>query len=661
MRSSLFQADSEDPVRVRERSAVHPLAPLLYRAALCLSLAVLTGSLSAQNLPSPSTLRTMSVEELMNIEVTSVSMNPEKLLDAASAIQVVTGEDIRRSGATSLPEALRNASNLEVAQIDSRQWAISSRGFNNLFADKLLVLVDGRSVYTPLYAGVYWDVQDTVLEDVDRIEVISGPGATQWGANAMNGVINVTTKSAKDTQGALVVGGTGTDLSQSETLRYGGEIAPKVYYRVYAKYFDRSDSVSPSGQKSSDAWRMGQVGFRIDSDLVATDHMTLQGDAYDGKEGQAGPDSIRTNGDNLLGRWSRALGDGSDVDVQLYRDHTHRRIPGSFTQDVTTYDFDMRQHRSIGERQSVVVGLGYRLIEDSIINTPANAFLPPDVNREVFSGLLQDEIELSKDLIHLTVGTKIEHNDYTGFEIQPSARVAWTPDTSQTVWTAISRAVRTPSRIDRDLYSPATPPYRVAGSNDVVSEKLISGELGYRVQFKASLGVSLSTFYNSYDDLRSLEPLTPPLAFPVVASNGLEGHSSGAELAADWAVSSLWRLKLGYTELRVHSEPQGGSIDRSTRDSIARDPNHQLSLRSLLEVSDHWELDADARYVSAIQYQRLPGYAEAGLRLGWRPTSVWEVSVSGENLLHDHHAEFNNPATRREIPRSAYVKVTCTF
>ena len=617
--------------------------------------------LRGQDLPTPSAVRKMSVEELMSIEVTSVSMNPEKLLDAASAIQVVTGEDIRRSGATSLPEALRNVSNLEVAQIDSRQWAISSRGFNNLFADKLLVLIDGRSVYTPLYAGVYWDVQDTVLEDVDRIEVISGPGATQWGANAMNGVINVTTKSAKDTQGALLVGGTGTDLTQSEMVRYGGEVLHNVYYRVYAKYFDRGDSVSPTGQKSNDAWRMAQVGFRIDSDAVATDHLTLQGDAYDGKEGQVGPDSIRTSGDNVLGRWSRRFVDGSDVDVQLYRDHTHRRIPGSFTQDVTTYDLDVRQHRSLGERQAIVWGFGYRRIEDNILNTPANAFLPPEVSRQIFSGLFQDEFEVSKDLFHLTLGTKIEHNDYTGVEIQPSARFAWTPAPNQTVWTAVSRAVRTPSRIDRDLYSPATPPYRIAGGNDVVSEKLISGEVGYRVQLESAVGVSISTFYNSYDDLRSLEPLTPPLAFPVIASNGLEGHSSGAELAADWTVSREWRLKAGYTELRVHSEPQGGSIDRSTRDSIARDPNHQVSLHSLLELTDRWDLDADARYVSAVQYQRLPGYAEADLRVGWRPTSGLEISLSAQNLLHSHHPEFNSPATRREIPRGMYLKATCAF
>ena len=267
-------------------------------------------ALSAQSeraLPSPSALKKMTLEQLMDIEVTSVSKRPEKLSHAASAIQVITGDEVRRAGATSLPEALRLASNLEVAQIDSRQWAITARGFNNVFADKMLVLIDGRTVYTPLYAGVYWDAQDTMLEDLDRIEVISGPGATQWGANAVNGVINITTKSAKDTQGSLLVGGGGSELRNSGAARYGGKLAPNLYYRVYAKYFDRGDSVRPNDRRSNDAWRMGQIGFRIDRDAPAGELLTLQGDAYDGSMGQVGPDNIRANGTNVLGRWSRQL------------------------------------------------------------------------------------------------------------------------------------------------------------------------------------------------------------------------------------------------------------------------------------------------------------------------------------------------------------------
>ena len=597
----------------------------------------------------------------MDLVVTSVAKRPEKLSEAASAIQVITGDDIRRAGSTSLPEALRLASNLEVAQVDSRQWAISARGFNNVFADKMLVLVDGRTVYTPLYAGVYWDVQDTMLADLDRIEVISGPGATQWGANAVNGVINVTTKSAKDTQGGLLVAGGGTELRNSDEMRYGGKLAPNLYYRVYAKYSDRGDSVRPSGRKSDDAWRTGQVGFRMDYDAAAGDVLTLQGDVYDGDMGQVGPDNIRVNGGNLLGRWSRRFDDNSDLKVQVYYDRTHRRIPGSFTQDIDTYDVDFQHRRPLGPAHDFVWGLGYRFVQDNVVNTPANAFLPPEVGRGSFSAFAQDEIALSRDRLHLTLGTKVEHNDYTGFEIEPSARLAWRPDLKQTLWGAISRAVRTPSRIDRDLYSPATPPYRITGGSKVVSEKLIAYEAGYRVQLEPQLAFSLATFINSYDDLRSLEPLNPPQAFPVAASSGLRGRSAGAELTVEWQVAPRWRLRAGWTELRVRSEPQPGNLDRSARDSVARDPNRQISLRSLLDLSAKWECDATLRYVAPINMSSVPGYAEADLRLGWRPTAAWELSLLGQNLLHARHPEFNSPGTRRELQRAVYGKASWRF
>ena len=601
------------------------------------------------------------MDQLMDIVVTSVAKRPEKLSTVASAIQVITADDIRRSGATSLPKALRLASNLEVAQIDSRQWAITARGFNNVFADKMLVLLDGRSVYTPLYAGVYWDVQDTMIEDVDRIEVISGPGSTQWGANAVNGVINITTKSAKDTQGGLLVGGAGSELRTSGEARYGGTLAPNVYYRVYAKFFDRGDSVRTNGRRSNDAWRVGQVGFRVDGNAAAGDLLTLQGDGYDGTMGQVGPDNIRVNGANVLGRWTRNLAENSEVKLQAYYDHTHRRIPGSFTQDIGTYDVDFQHRRPIGSAQDFVWGLNYRRVEDSVVNTPANAFLPPSVGRNSFGAFVQDKIALIKERLRFTVGTKIEHSDYTGFEFEPSARLAWMPASNQTIWSAISRAVRTPSRIDRDLFSPATPPYRIAGGGNVVSEKLISYELGYRVQLNPRVTVSLATFLNDYDDLRSLEPLNPPFAFPVDASSGLRGRSSGGEFTGEWRVTPGWRLRVGWAELRVRSEPQPGNIDRGTRDSIAHDPNHRVALRSSLDLSAKWDCDADLRYVAPIHNQSLPGYTELDLRFGWRPSERWALSLLGQNLLHNHHAEFNTPGTRRELQRGVYGKASWRF
>ena len=632
----------------------------LLTLAFAFSAAVLSGQ-TQPILPPSDILKKMSVDELLDIQVTSVSKRPEKLSEAASGIQVISGDDVRRSDATSLPEALRLASNLEVAQIDSHQWAISARGFNNVFADKMLVLVDGRTVYTPLYAGVYWDVQDTMLEDLDRIEVISGPGATQWGSNAVNGVINVTTKNAKETQGGLLVAGVGTELSNAEEVRYGGKLAPNLYYRVYAKYSERGDSVRPNNRTANDDWSTRQIGFRMDYDALAGDVLTLQGDLYSGVIDQIGPNNILVNGGNLVGRWSRQLAENSNVQVQVYYDRTHRLIPGSFAQNVDTYDFDFQHRLPLGSDQDLVWGLGYRFVQDDIINTPADAFLPPSVGHSWFNVFAQDEFTFSRDRVHLTLGTKIEHNDYTGFEVEPSARLSWRPDSKQTIWGAVSRAVRTPSRIDRDLFSPATPPYRIAGGEKVVSEKLIACEVGYRVQFEPQLGLSLATYINNYEDLRSLEPLNPPQAFPVQSSSGFSGRSTGAELTAEWQATPQWRLSGGWTEMRVHSEPQPGIVDRGTRGSFVRDPNHQMILRSLLNLSAKWECDATLRYVAPITMASVPGYMEADLRLGWRPTPVWELSLLGQNLLHAHHPEFNSPGARRELQRAIYGKVSWRF
>jgi iron complex outermembrane receptor protein len=612
-------------------------------------------------LPSPDALKKMTVEQLLDLDITSVSRRREKLLAAPSAIQVITADDVRRSGATSLPEALRAASNLEVARIDARQWAITARGFNNAFAGKMLVMIDGRSVYTPLYAGVYWDVQDVLLYDLDRIEVISGPGATQWGANAMNGVINITTKSAKDTQGGVLLGGVGTELRSSGGIRYGGRTGEGVFYRVYAKYFERDDSVRPNGQPANDSWHVVQGGWRVDWDGAPADAFTMQGDAYNGYLGQSGPDNIRVNGFNLLGRWTRTLTTQSDFRVQVYFDHTHRRIPLSFTQDLNTADLDFQHHFPLGAAHDVVWGFGYRSVADDIQNTPANAFLPPRVTRIFSNVFLQDEIELSKDRLALTVGSKVEHNNYTGFEVEPSLRLSFTPDRRQTIWSAVSRAVRTPSRIDRDLYSPAKPPFNIAGGAKVVSEKLVAYELGYRVQFAPDLALSAATFINDYDDLRSLEPLHPPAPFPVTASNGFRGRSSGLEATVDWRVMPSWRLRAGLTELRVRSGPEAGSRERPGRDSIARDPNHQLRLRSTWDVSRSLECDVEMRYCAPIASQHVPGYTEANVRLGWAPNTLWDLSLLGQNLLHNRHAEFNVPGGRREIQRGIYGKATRRF
>jgi iron complex outermembrane receptor protein len=606
-------------------------------------------------------LKRMSVEELMDIEVTSVSKRPERLSETASAIQVITREDIRRSGATRLPEALRLASNLEVAQVDSRQWAISARGFNSTASNKLLVLIDGRTVYTPLFAGVFWDVQDTLLEDIDRIEVVSGPGATLWGANAVNGVINIITKNAKNTQGPLLLGGGGTELNGFGGMRYGGALGPNLQYRVYGKYFDRDSTVLPDGRDASDDWHMGQGGFRMDWDASESNVFTVQGDVYDGRISQAGTDDIAVSGANVIGRWSHTFYEGSDLTLQLYYDRTHRNIPDTFSEDLDTYDVDFHHRFPLGERHDIVWGLGYRLIEDDIGNTPALAFLPPDVSRQWFSGFVQDEIALVTDRLHLTLGTKIEHNDYTGFEFQPSGRVAWRLSEQQTLWAAISRAVRTPSRIDRELFAPGSPPFLLAGGPDFDSEELLAYELGYRVQPLPRLALSLAAWYNDYDNIRSLEQANPPLPFPIVIANELEGESYGAELTADYRVTDWWRLRVGYTELRIDIHPKPGSTDTSNGSAESHDPEHLFSLRSSLDLPGHWELDAAFRYVSRIDNQQVPAYEELDVRLGWQPRPDLELSIVGQNLLHDDHAEFGALADRREIERGVYGKIVWRF
>jgi iron complex outermembrane receptor protein len=631
---------------------------------LTFGLVILVGYAVAQTeqvLPPPSALKKLSVEELMDIEVTSVSKRPERLSETASAIQVITQEDIHRSGATRLPEALRLASNLEVAQVDSRQWAISARGFNNTLANKMLVLIDGRTVYTPLFAGVFWDVQDTLLEDIDRIEVISGPGATQWGANAVNGVINVITKHSKGTQGALLEGGGGTELRGFGGMRYGGALAPNLHYRVYGKYFDRDSTVLPNGQDATDDWHMGQGGFRMDWNASEANLITVQGDYYEGRIAQPGADDIAVSGGNVIGRWSHTISEASELKLQVYFDQTHRNIPGTFAEDLNTYDVDFQHRFPLGERHDIVWGLGYRLIDDDVGNTPALAFLPSQVSRQWFSTFGQDEIALVKDRLHLTLGTKIEHNDYTGFEFQPSGRLAWRVNQQQTLWAAISRAVRTPSRIDREFFVPGSPPFAIAGGPDFDSETLLAYELGYRVQPLPRLALTLAVFYNDYDNIRSLEQVNPPLPIPQVLANEQEGESYGAELTADYRVTDWWRLRAGYTELRIDIRPKPGSTDTTAGSNESHDPERYFSLRSSLDLPGHWELDAAFRYVSRIENQQVPAYGELDVRLGWRPRPELEFSIVGQNLLHDHHAEFGNVAMRREIERGVYGTVLWRF
>lgn len=609
---------------------------------------------------SAEALKKLSIEQLMNLQVTSVSKRPERLARTASAIEVITGEEIRRAGAASLPEALRLASNLQVAQVDSRQWAITARGFNGTTSNKLLVLIDGRTVYTPLYSGVFWDVQTVPLADVDRIEIISGPGATLWGSNAVNGVINVITKHVKDTEGLLVSGGAGTELRGLGTVRYGGALGSDVRYRVYGTGFARDASALPSGLGAGDEWHLEQGGFRLGWDAANDTHVTLQGDLYDGRLGQQNAADIPVSGGNVIAQWSHGVPDQSNVVVQLYYDRTNRNIPGLFGENLDIYDIDLQHQARLGSRHDVVWGLGYRLMNDRVANSPALAFLPSHVTRQWFTGFVQDEIALVPDRVHVALGSKIEHNDYTGFEIAPSGRLSWQVSPAGLLWTAVSRALRTPSRIDREFFFPGQPPYFLAGGPGFHSEDELAYELGYRLHHGV-VAVSLATFYNRYYGLRSLEQVNPPALAPIIIGNGQDGESYGAELTADYWLTNGWRLRAGYTELRIHIWPKPGSTDMTRGSGESQTPDRQFLLRSSLDLPAHLRLDAGFRAIGEIAAARVPAYAELNANFTWQPTPGVSVSIVGQSLLHDQHAEFQVPTQRREIQRGVTGLVEWRF
>jgi iron complex outermembrane receptor protein len=606
-------------------------------------------------------LKRLSIEQLMDLEVMSVSKRPERLAQAASAIQVITQDDIRRSGASSLAEALRLASNLQVAQVDARQWAISARGFNSTTANKLLVLIDGRTVYTPLFSGVFWDVQEVPLADIDRIEVISGPGATLWGANAVNGVINVITKDAKDTPGLVLSGGGGTELPGFGTARYGGALGSGARYRIYGSRFARDPSVLPNGQDAPDDWHLGQGGFRLDWDASTVSRVTLQGDLYDGRIDQLSPGDIAVSGGNVVAKWARTLSETSNLTAQLYYDRTNRDIPGTFGEELDIYDVELQHQARLGARHDLVWGLGYRLMNDNVANTTVLAFLPAHVARQWFTGFVQDEIALVPDRLHAALGTKIEHNDYTGFEIQPSGRVNWTLSPAATLWAAVSRAVRTPSRIDREFFARISPTSFLAGGPGFDSEEELAYELGYR-HHQGSLALSVATFYSRYHGLRSVEQLNPPAADTLVIGNGQDGESFGAELTAGYWLTSRWRVRAGYTEMRVHIWPNPGSTDTSRGLTESQAPDRQLFVHSSVDLPAHLRLDAGLRAIGAIPRRQVPAYEELSARLTWQPTAKLDLSIVGQNLLHRRHTEFGAPGpTRREIERGVYGVVEWHF
>jgi len=632
-------------------------------------------------------LTDVSLEELGRIEVTTASKEPVQASRTPAAIYVITQEDIRRSGAASIPEALRLAPGVEVARIDSNSWSLGVRGFGSALSRSVLVLIDGRSVYTPLFAGVYWQVQDTLLEDIERIEVIRGPGGTIWGANAVNAVINIITKNAKDTHGTLVSTGGGNIDQGFVNFRYGAGNGQSFNYRIYGKAFTRGPEFHPD-RRQFDDWRMGQTGFRADWDLHNRDTLTLQGDLYNGDGGQRvgiasySPPFMTTveqnaelAGGNLLGRWKRVLSAGSDIQLETYYDRTNRN-QANFAESRDTFDVDFIHHLTLLGRQNFLWGLGTRLSSGNVTEVvPTVVFTPNHFTDKLYSAFIQDEIPIVGNQLSLTIGSKFLHNNYSGFEVQPTARLLWTPTPRQTVWAAVTRAVRTPSRVEEDLQltglfisNPLTF-FRITGDRKFSSEQLIGYEAGYRSLVKPKFYLDLAAFYNNYDQLLSVEPgvpfaeTSPPpphVVVPVLFRNGLLGDTTGFEIAPNWTPTHWWRLRGSYSYLHIDLSNKTGSLDSSTINSTqGSSPHHQVVVQSSLDLPKKLGFDQTFRYVSALPAQLVPAYATADVGISWRVTRSLNLSVVGQNLFQPHHAESRgDPGSLVGIQRSVYVKIT---
>jgi len=617
----------------------------------------------------------------MDAPVTSVTKEQSTLAHSAAAVFVITNEMIRRSGATNIPDALRMAPGLEVARQNTDTWAITARGFNSTLANKLLVLIDGRSVYNPEFSGVYWNMQDVLLEDVDRIEVIRGPGGTLWGANAVNGVINIITKRAKDSQGAYVSAGGGTYDRSLDGVRYGGR-SGDVYWRVYGKYFDRGPGVDPE-PPGSDAWHQERFGFRTDwePDGGKTDVLTVQGDHFDGATGNG---VILTDpafgelqcGEDLLARWRHVVDEDRDWTVQMYYDRFSRLAAPLQTETAKTFDIDFQYRFPLGQRQSITVGAGFRDVESYVSGGDpfTSYFSAPSFTTNYTNQFVQDEIVLAPERWTFTLGCKLEQNPYTGLEYQPTARLLWTPDKTQSLWGAISRAVRTPSRAEEQVTATLPPAFpgvypRDFGSNSLISEDLIAYEVGYRQQVNERFAWDVATFYNVYEHLTGaiygmpfpeFSPPPPHMIVPLVEANGASAETYGIELATSLSVSQRWRIYAQYTFFEMHMHPGMLSVYEGT------DPVNQVYLRSSWDFRENWEFDLMARYVDCLPGIDVPSYLSMDLRLAWRPRTHWELAVVGQNLLQSQHQEFIGnttgvPGMETEIPRAVYGTATLRF
>ncbi|HJV24185.1 MAG TPA: TonB-dependent receptor [Aromatoleum sp.] len=620
-------------------------APLLAWVSAC-AVAATEAEVVAGNLVN------LSLEQLGDIQVTTVSRAPERLVDAPASVYVITADAIRRSGATTLPEALRLAPNLQVARIDANQYAISARGFNSNTANKLQVLIDGRIVYTPLYSGVFWDVQDVMLEEVDRIEVISGPASTLWGTNAVNGVINVITRSSAETTGNLVSAGVG-NLERGFAARHGGTLGETGNYRVYAKaqYFDHSER--RDGSSVSDGWWRHQAGFRADR-AEGANSVTVQGDAYADSIEYDAPGRQRADGGNLLARWNRALADGGELQVQAYWDHSSRSVPGLFGERLDVGQLSLQHTQPHDGGHKTIWGGGYRWADDRVDNRSALlAFLPAERRMHWANLFVQHERVLTPQL-RLTLGARAGNNNFSGLEFMPNVRLAWKMAPDHLLWSAWSRSVRAPSRIDRDFFVPANAPFLLAGGRDFESEIARTTEVGYRGQFGEAASLSVTLFHSTYDRLRSLDS-QPNGSF--VLGNHIDGRVYGVEAWGSYRINSSWRLSAGV--LAQHDRFEGDAVARTPPGD---DPPVQWSLSSGWQLGENQSLDLAVRRVGALPTPPVPAYTAVDVRYGWQLSPSLALTLTVANLLDRRHEEFVVSAGgAAQVRRAAFLSIRMGF
>jgi iron complex outermembrane recepter protein len=681
------------PIKRKHVVSINRRARIVARASAML---VILASVPLPAWPqSAPDLADRSLEDLMNVEVTSVSKKEQTLSRTAAAVFVITQEDIRRSGAINIPDLLRMVPGLDVAQIDANTWAISARGLNGQFSNELLVLLDGRNVYTPTFGGVFWDALDLPLENIERIEVIRGPGGTIWGANAVNGVINIITKKAADTKRTMVVAGGGNIDDGFGTVQYGGSAGKSTDYRVYTKYLNQDHFPGIEGQNGGDGWHVLRGGFRSDTELSPKDTLTVEGAMYSGREGDPtiffpsvtspGPVNIEmqvdVSGGYIQSVWNHVYSSRSDSSLRVSYDGYSRH--DVLREDRRTFSADFQHHFAWGSRQDVVWALGYGYSSSDTDGNLTFSLNPADLNTQLFSAFVQDEIALIPNRLYITAGTKLEHNYYTGFGLMPSARVTYSPSVHHMVWAAVSRALRTPASTDTasrtslaGFTGTGGVPVLISllGNPDFQNEQLIAYEAGYRTTLSNRFSIDFAASYNDYDNQRTTEPaapffestpLPPHIVAPLTYKNLGYQEEHGFEVAANWKVTTHWTVSPGYDFERIHAHVSAASQDTVTAlETEGSDPHVHAQLRSHFDLSRRLTWDASAYFTNRLLFQDVPAYTRLDTGLSWQWKEGISLSLVGQNLLKDHHLEFVDSvgATRSaEIKRSVYTKFTWLF